>query len=70
MFFPPQGDTATAEAAKAVCALCPVRPECRQYALAAREGFGIWGGLDAAERESIARRRKRERARTLHWGPA
>jgi len=70
MFFPPQGDIATAAAAKAVCALCPVRPECRQYALAAREEFGIWGGLDAAERESLARRRKRERARALHSGAA
>jgi WhiB family redox-sensing transcriptional regulator len=70
MFFPSQGDTATAEAAKAVCGLCPVRTECGRYALAAREEFGIWGGLDAAERESLARRRKRERARAPRIGAA
>jgi WhiB family redox-sensing transcriptional regulator len=46
-------------AAKRVCALCPVREICRNYALENREEYGVWGGLSEAERREliIARRR-------------
>ena len=46
--------------AKAVCARCPVRPECLEYALAVREGHGIWGGLNEMERRAILRERARQ----------
>ena len=36
--------------AKEVCFSCPVIAECRQYALDAREPYGIWGGLSEDER--------------------
>lgn len=36
--------------ARVACGLCPVRPECGAYALAAPERLGVWGGLTAAER--------------------
>ncbi|MGV9867036.1 WhiB family transcriptional regulator [Rhodococcus koreensis] len=36
--------------AKAICGRCPVRPECREYAVTANEPHGIWGGLTLAER--------------------
>jgi WhiB family redox-sensing transcriptional regulator len=39
--------------AKAVCALCPVRHECLEQALASRERFGIWGGLTGTERTHL-----------------
>lgn len=39
--------------AKAVCATCPVRPECLQDALDRKETSGIWGGLDPSERELL-----------------
>lgn len=39
--------------AKAVCAACPVRVECLQYALRIREPHGIWGGLSEMERRSL-----------------
>jgi WhiB family redox-sensing transcriptional regulator len=42
--------------AKSVCARCPVREECLDFALATREPHGIWGGLN-----EIERRRKLER---------
>ncbi len=48
-----------AEAAKAVCAQCPVREACLEYALATDQPFGIWGGTTEAERRSIRRRRRR-----------
>lgn len=44
-------------AAKAVCAACPVREQCLDYALRAGERYGIWGGLTELERRSLQRRR-------------
>jgi len=32
---------------------CPVRQECLDYALRVREPFGIWGGLNEAERRAL-----------------
>lgn len=40
--------------AKAVCAACPVRAECLNSAIARKEEFGVWGGLDPSEREALA----------------
>src|SRR6266567_3750573 len=46
--------TPEAEAeAKAICARCPVRPQCRDYALATAQEWGIWGGLSVAERAAL-----------------
>lgn len=56
IFFPERGES-TREA-KAVCAGCPVRPECLEYALDAREVNGIWGGKSERERRSIRRKRR------------
>ena len=39
--------------AKAVCATCPVIQDCLRWALAAREPYGVWGGLSAEEREAL-----------------
>lgn len=44
--------------AKRVCAMCPVRDQCLEYALANDERHGIWGGLAAHERQAILRRRE------------
>lgn len=61
LFFPPaeqEGDEA-----KAVCAVCAVRQPCLEFALAAGERFGVWGGLTPQERRSLtAKRRARARA--------
>jgi WhiB family redox-sensing transcriptional regulator len=48
--------------AKSICAICPVRVECLEYALRIREPHGIWGGLNELER----RRMVREQERRLH----
>lgn len=42
---------AEVRAAKSVCYLCPVRRECLEYALAAGERWGVWGGLTTPERD-------------------
>lgn len=41
-------------AAKAVCADCPAVQGCLRYALEHRLQFGVWGGMDAEQRRSLA----------------
>lgn len=53
LFFPERGEPVTA--AKAVCAGCPVRAECLDYALANGEKHGIWGGTSERERRRMRR---------------
>jgi WhiB family redox-sensing transcriptional regulator len=38
------------QAAKAICASCPVKTPCAAYALQHHERYGIWGGLTESER--------------------
>ena len=45
--------------AKAVCASCPSRGVCLEEALANREEFGVFGGLDEDERRRLLRSRNR-----------
>ena len=42
-----------ADAAKQYCMRCPVLELCRERSLAAREPFGVWGGLSEDERHAI-----------------
>lgn len=63
-FFPEKGENANL--AKAVCALCSVRAECLEYALANNLPFGIWGGLSEMERRKVKRRRSAERTPAQH----
>ena len=39
--------------AKAICATCPVRKPCLDYAVRIREPHGIWGGLNETERKQL-----------------
>lgn len=56
LFFPPSTFERKDERerresrAKAICDVCPVEKDCRQYAVSIREPFGIWGGLTEADR--------------------
>lgn len=59
LFFPGQGCFAEMREAKAICAACPVRAECLEFALATNQEFGIWGGASERERRRIRRRRHR-----------
>lgn len=54
LFFPASDDDPST--ALAVCARCPVRQECLEYALEARERFGIWGGTTERQRRRMVRR--------------
>lgn len=61
VFFPVTEEEAGP--AKTVCASCPVREECLEFALQTRQEDGVWGGLTETERRRL-RRRLRERARS------
>jgi WhiB family redox-sensing transcriptional regulator len=62
LFFPPshferKDDKELREArAKAICATCPVRRSCLDYALRIREPHGVWGGLSEVERRVLLSR--------------
>ena len=47
------------EAAKSVCARCPVREACLDHALVSRERDGVWGGATERERRRMNRRRRK-----------
>ncbi|MFI8266495.1 MULTISPECIES: WhiB family transcriptional regulator [unclassified Streptomyces] len=51
------------EAAKRVCAVCPVREACLDHALRTREPFGVWGGLTEEERRALPEQTGRRTAR-------
>ena len=57
LFYPAQGGNAGSHAAKAVCAACPIRTECLDYAIENGERFGIWGGMTEHDRRVERRRR-------------
>lgn len=61
LFFHPQNERGSSrvrrdQSAKRVCASCPVRLECADYAIRAREPYGVWGGLSEEDRENIYRK--------------
>lgn len=45
--------------ARRICAACPVRGECLDYALHERIVHGFWGGLDPDQRAVIRRQRRK-----------
>ena len=66
VFFPERGESAGP--ARRVCAACPVRQPCLDYAITNRITHGIWGGMTERERRPLrsgwirATRRERDRA--------
>jgi WhiB family redox-sensing transcriptional regulator len=68
LFFP-IGTTGPAaeqiQRAKAVCAQCPVRQECLDWALATGQDAGVWGGTSEEERRVMRRTRRADRIAVL-----
>jgi hypothetical protein len=66
VFYPGRGETA--RPARQVCAQCPVRQRCLEFAVSNRIVYGIWGGLTGPERRALqsgwlrAARRDRDEA--------
>lgn len=55
LFFPSDG--VGVEVARKVCADCPVKSECLEYALEHRIDHGVWGGTSERERRRLLRAR-------------
>ena len=55
-FFP--SNSLGVDDAQRLCAECPVRPECLDYALLHRIDHGVWGGTSERERHRIIRQRR------------
>ncbi len=49
--------------AKSVCAVCPVKDPCLEYAIETNQRYGIWGGATDKERSALKRRRARSTRR-------
>ena len=60
VFFPSDG--VGVDVARAICADCPVKAPCLEYALENKIDHGVWGGASERERRRIARRRRLEAA--------
>jgi len=56
LFFPSDG--IGVQVAQRICAECPVKTPCLEYALVNRVDHGVWGGTSERERRRILRRRR------------
>jgi WhiB family redox-sensing transcriptional regulator len=62
LFFPVAGGTAASKQiakAQRICAGCPVKEQCLDYAMSTHEPAGIWGGTTPDERVRVRRARHR-----------
>lgn len=60
VFFPHDG--VGVDIARRICAECPVKSPCLEYALSNHIDHGVWGGASERERRRIARRRRLDAA--------
>jgi WhiB family redox-sensing transcriptional regulator len=56
VFFPSDG--VGVDVARRICATCPVKAPCLEYALQYRVDHGVWGGCSERERRRILKRRR------------
>jgi WhiB family redox-sensing transcriptional regulator len=67
-FFGPDGETPAQQAVReaqaiVICAQCPVRATCLQWAMDTNTKQGVWGGTGEAERARTRRQRTRHAAK-------
>jgi WhiB family redox-sensing transcriptional regulator len=58
LFFPSDG--VGVEVARRICADCPVKDPCLEYALVNRIDHGVWGGCSERERRRILKARRQD----------
>lgn len=51
-----RGSTTQVQQAKRICANCPVKKECADYAITHGEYYGVWGGMSQQELRQKRRR--------------
>lgn len=61
-WFPEKGGRSGLNEARKMCAACPVKVECLEYALehdvASTDAHGMWGGMSAKQRIALKRQRE------------
>jgi len=62
VFHNDTGYSSYREAAK-ICAHCPARTQCLEWALNTQQQHGFWGGMTAVDRQDELRKRRRQAAR-------
>ena len=60
VFFPSDG--VGVEVARKLCADCPAKAPCLEYAIKNRIDHGVWGGASERERRRIMRQRRLDAA--------
>jgi WhiB family redox-sensing transcriptional regulator len=65
IFFPIGEEGRQTLPAKVICAGCPVREFCLDWALLNGAEFGIWGGLTSRERRDYLIRRRHNRGHSI-----
>jgi WhiB family redox-sensing transcriptional regulator len=63
-FFPSDG--VGVDIARRICADCPVKAPCLEYAMDNHIDHGVWGGTSERERRRIARARRLARVANTH----
>jgi WhiB family redox-sensing transcriptional regulator len=61
-FFPSDG--VGVDVARRICAECPVKASCLEYALENHIDHGVWGGCSERERRRILKRRRSTKPET------
>ena len=61
-FFPSDG--VGVDVARRICADCPVKGPCLEYALENHVDHGVWGGCSERERRRILKRRRSAKTQT------
>lgn len=58
MFYGSEGPMSMKQvnAARAICATCPISAECLMFSLVNREPYGVWGGVPAPARRTAIKR--------------
>jgi WhiB family redox-sensing transcriptional regulator len=64
IFFPSDG--MGVQIARRICAECPVKAPCLEYALSNRVDHGVWGGTSERERRRILRAHRLSRLHSGH----
>ncbi len=57
IFFPERMTAAKVKAAKEICGTCPLEEDCREYAVADSNIYGVWGKTSDRDRIRIREQR-------------
>ena len=69
LFFPGRGESAKTAQALAICAGCPVRTDCLDWALRTMQKFGVLGGTSERQRRKLRAQRRVDLGVPFNWTP-